>query len=77
MTFLESPEYAINHFQNFYNNVGYPISLARGAFWLGSSYESLGEIETANKYFLEASKFPMTYYGQLSFNKINPEETLN
>ena len=21
---------------------------------------------------LEASKFPMTYYGQLSFNKINP-----
>ncbi len=72
LTFLESPEYAINHFQNFYNNVGYPISLARGAFWLGSSYESLGEIETANKYFLEASKFPMTYYGQLSFNKINP-----
>ena len=30
LTFLKSPEYAINHFQNFYNNVGYPISLARG-----------------------------------------------
>ena len=72
LTFLNSPEYAINHFQNFYNNVGYPISLARGAYWLGASYEKLKEIELSNKYFSEASKFPMTYYGQLAFNKINP-----
>ena len=72
LTFLKSPEYAINHFQNFYNNVGYPISLARGAFWLGESYFSLNEKEAANRYYTEASKYPMTYYGQLAFNKINP-----
>jgi len=69
---LKSPEYAINHFQNFYNNVGYPISLARGAYWLGESYERLNEKETANNFFSEAAKFPMTYYGQLAFNKVNP-----
>ena len=72
ITFLNSPEYAINHFQNFYNNVSYPISLARGAYWLGQSYENLGESELSNKFYSEASKFPMTYYGQLAFNKINP-----
>ncbi len=72
LTFLKSPEYAINHFQNFYNNVGYPISLARGAYWLGESYEQLKEKDAANKFFSEAAKFPMTYYGQLAFNKINP-----
>ena len=72
LTFLKSPEYAINHFQNFYNNVGYPISLARGAYWLGESYEQLNEKENANKFYSEAAKFPMTYYGQLAFNKINP-----
>ena len=72
LTFLNSPEYAINHFQNFYNNVGYPISLARGAYWLGASYELLGETDFSNKYYSEASKFPMTYYGQLAFNKVNP-----
>ena len=72
LTFLNSPEYAINHFQNFYNNVGYPISLARGAFWLGESYDKLNEKDIANKYYLEAAKFPMTYYGQLAFNKVNP-----
>ena len=72
LTFLNSPEYAINHFQNFYNNVGYPISLARGAYWLGSSYELLGENELSKQFYSEAANFPMTYYGQLAFNKINP-----
>ena len=72
LTFLNSPEYAINHFQNFYNNVGYPISLARGAYWLGASYELLGENELSKKFYSEAANFPMTYYGQLAFNKINP-----
>ena len=72
LTFLNSPEYAINHFQNFYNNVGYPISLARGAFWLGTSYEKLNENDLSNEYYTEAAQFPMTYYGQLAFNKINP-----
>jgi soluble lytic murein transglycosylase len=72
ITFLNSPEYAINHFQNFYNNVGYPISLARGAFWLGESYQKLNETNLANRFYSEAARFPMTYYGQLAFNKINP-----
>ena len=72
LSFLSSPEYAINHFENFYNNVGYPISLARGAFWLGSAYKELGNKELANKYFNEGAKFPMTYYGQLSFLEVKP-----
>ncbi len=74
LSFLNSAEYAINHFENFYNNVGYPISLARGAYWLGAAYKEIGNKETAKKYFTEGSKFPMTYYGQLSFNEIKPGE---
>ena len=74
LTFLKSPEYAISHFQNFYNNVGYPISLARGAYWLGATYKNLGDQDLSYKYFNEGAKFPMTYYGQLSFNEIKPGE---
>ena len=74
LTFLNSPEYAVNHFQNFYNNVGYPISLARGAYWLGASYEKLDEKQLSKDFYLQAAKFPMTYYGQLAFNKIKPGE---
>ena len=72
LSFLKSGEYAVSHFENFYNNVGYPISLARGAYWLGKSYKGLGDQKKANEYFNEGSKFPTTYYGQLSFNEINP-----
>ena len=72
LSFLNSPEYAINHFENFYNNVGYPISLARGAYWLGSAYKKIGDLNNSKIYFEEGSKFPTTYYGQLSFNEINP-----
>ena len=74
LSFLNSPEYAISHFENFYNNVGYPISLARGAYWLGIAHKELGNREEANKYFSEGAKYPMTYYGQLSFNQIKPGE---
>jgi soluble lytic murein transglycosylase len=71
LTFLNSGEYAINHFQNFYNNVGYPISLSRGAYWLGQSYKMLGDEKKANQYFSEGARFLNTYYGQLSFIEIN------
>ncbi len=72
LTFLNSPEYAISHFKNFYNNVGYPISLARGAYWLGVSYENLNQSNLSEDFYSQAAKFPMTYYGQLAFNKISP-----
>jgi len=70
LSFLNKSELAINHFKNFYNNVGYPISLARGAFWLGLAHEKNNNLTEAKNYFTESSKFTNTYYGQLSFNKI-------
>ncbi len=69
-SFLNKNELAIKHFENFYENVGYPISLARGAFWLGLAYEKINNQDKAKKYYKESSKFSNTYYGQLSFNKI-------
>ena len=72
LSFLKSGEYAINHFENFYNNVGYPISLARGAYWLGKSYQSVGNEKLSKQYFEEGSRFLTTYYGQLSFSELYP-----
>ena len=70
-SFLKSQEYAINHFLNFYDNVSYPISLARGAYWLGKSYQATGNNNKAEEYFKQGSKFLTTYYGQLSFKELN------
>ena len=30
LSFLDNPAEALRHFKNFYDNVGYPISLSRG-----------------------------------------------
>ena len=42
LSFLNDPLLAKDHFENFYNSVGYPISVARGAYWLGRTYKKLG-----------------------------------
>ena len=76
LSFLKDPILAENHFRNFYNNVGYPISLSRGAYWLGRTYEKLGNKELAYKWYKESSKFLTTYYGQLSHLKIAPNEKI-
>ena len=55
LSFLNDPLLAKDHFENFYNNVGYPISTARGAYWLGRSYKDLKNKELSTKWFKEAS----------------------
>ena len=41
LTFLNDPNLALQHFKNFYDNVGYPISLSRGAFWIARTYKTI------------------------------------
>ncbi len=72
LSFLNDPLLAKDHFENFYNNVGYPISVARGAYWLGRSYKKLGYKELSDNWFKEASNYLTTYYGQLAFMELNP-----
>ena len=72
LSFLNDPLLAENHFKNFFNNVSYPISLSRGAYWLGRTYEKIGNNELSNQWYIEASKYLTTYYSQLAFLKVNP-----
>jgi len=74
LSFLNDPILAIDHFNSFYQNVGYPISLSRGAYWLGRSYEKIGDKEQSYQWYEEATKYLTTYYGQLAHLKIKPNE---
>jgi soluble lytic murein transglycosylase len=74
LSFLNDPILAIDHFNNFYQNVGYPISLSRGAYWLARSHEKNGDKEQSIQWYEEATKYLTTYYGQLAFLKIKPNE---
>ena len=77
LSFLNDALRAKEHFKSFYENVGYPISLSRGAYWIARSYESLNDTVTSNKYYKIASNYPTTYYGQLSHLKIYENEKYN
>ena len=72
LSFLNDPLLAKDHFENFYNNVGYPISVARGSYWLGRTYKELGNSELSTKWFKKASSYLTTYYGQLAFMELDP-----
>ncbi len=72
LSFLNDPITAQNHFKNFYKNVNYPISLSRGAYWIGRTYEKIGDVDQSNNWYREASKYLTTYYGQLAFLKLDP-----
>ena len=71
---LEDPILAIGHFKNFYNNVGYPISLSRGAYWLARAYEKLKNNKSSTEWYSIASKYLTTYYGQLAYMKLYPNK---
>ncbi len=74
LTFLEDPNMALTHFKNFYDNVGYPISLSRGAYWIARTYKKIKNKQKSEEWFLEASKYPNAYYGQLAFLEIKSSE---
>ena len=71
-SFLNDYDVSIKHFTNMYNSVRYPVSLARGSYWVGRSIESKGDVENAKKWYSKASNFINTYYGQLAILKLDP-----
>ena len=75
LSFLNDPLLAKDHFENFYNNVGYPISTSRGAYWLAKTYQKLGKQDIAIQWFEKAANLLTTYYGQLAFMELNPNKT--
>ena len=75
LSFLDDALLAKEHFENFYNSVCYPISVARGAYWLGKTYQNLNKEDLSKQWFAKAANFLTTYYGQLAFMELNDNKT--
>lgn len=67
LNYLKKPDLALTHFRNFNRIVKTPISKSRGIYWLARTHEQKKNTEKAQKlYNLAATKYPYTFYGQLS-----------
>ncbi len=70
ISFLNKPDTAYRHFENFYQSVSSAISRARAAYWLGIADDMMGRPEPAKNWYKLASYFPSTFYGQLAHEKV-------
>lgn len=66
LRFLAQPDKAITHFKAIYDKSSFPISRARGAYWLGRAYAVKQEDDAAEAWYGKAAAYPTTYYGQLA-----------
>jgi len=69
--FLDEPKTAYQSFSRMFDEVRYPVSKARAAYWAGRAAERAGDAGTAKSWYNKASAYPTTFYGQLASLKIN------
>lgn len=77
LRFLNRPQDAQVHFQALYDNSATPISRARGAYWLGRTYETLDNKAVAEQWFESAAALNITYYGQLASTRLYAQPVMN
>lgn len=76
LRFLSEPDDALTHFAKLYSGVSYPISKARGAYWMARAAEADGHFDEAARYFAIAATFPTTFYGQIAAVRIHQDKAL-
>lgn len=77
LRFLKDARAALPHFQKLVDGVSRPISLARGNYWLGRTYEALGDDASAWQHYQAASRVPETFYGQLALTRVDATPVLH
>jgi soluble lytic murein transglycosylase len=73
LRFLAEPRVALDHFTTMHGVVGYPISVARAAYWAGRAAAADGQPAAAEKWFRDAARHPTTFYGQLALAALGDE----
>lgn len=70
LRYLRQPQQAWRHFDTFYKSVSTPVSLGRGAYWLGQAAEASGDAGGAQAWYRQAAEHGTTFYGQLGAARI-------
>lgn len=67
---LGDPARATRHFERFASAVKSPISIGRAGYWLGRSYEALGDAAKAQKAYALGAGHQSSFYGLLAAERI-------
>lgn len=72
LRYLNRSKQALAHFEALHQNVRYPVSRARAAYWAGRASDAAGDAENAGRWYGIAAHLPNTYYGQLAHVATKP-----
>ncbi len=61
---------ALEHFKRMFENVSFPVSKARAAYWAGRAAEFGGEVKISQKWYAVAARHVTSFYGQLAATKL-------
>jgi soluble lytic murein transglycosylase len=64
---------AFEHFKRMFDNVSYPVSKARAAYWAGRAAEAEGKVKISQEWYAVAAVHVTSFYGQLAAEKLLPE----
>lgn len=70
LTFLNQPQKSKLYLEQFLRVVRSPISLARGHFWMGRTYQALKQKDMARASFRRALRYQGAFYGQMAAYKL-------
>ena len=68
---LHDAKLALGHFEALAKAADGPLSHARGQYWLGRTYEALGDKAKAQEHYKAASAYFDTFHGQLARLKVD------
>ncbi|MBO89011.1 MAG: lytic murein transglycosylase [Rickettsiales bacterium] len=61
---------AFDHFKRMFENVSFPVSKARAAYWAGRAAEFGGKIEISQRWYALAARHVTSFYGQLAATEL-------
>ncbi len=70
LIFLEDAPRAAIHFETLHDQVRFPVSVARGAYWAGRAAEGMKDSQNAREWYLRAASHATTFYGQLALKRL-------
>ena len=75
---FNDPARAVQHFRNFRASIVSPISVGRAGYWLGRSYEAMGDAANAKASYALAATYQTSFYGQLAAERagLPPDQSI-
>jgi soluble lytic murein transglycosylase len=77
LTYKKDAKSAYEHFYEMYNNVNFPVSKSRAAYWAARAAEANNNVNIAAQWYKLAAIHNTTFYGQLAYAKVYDNKLFN